>query len=71
MQRVAIARALVNGPQVIFADEPTSALDDENCQSVIELLQEQAAIAEAALVIVTHDNRLKDIMNNQVKLAVA
>lgn len=71
MQRVAIARALVNGPQVIFADEPTSALDDENCQSVIELLQEQAAIAEAALVIVTHDNRLKDIMNNQVKLEVA
>lgn len=67
-QRVAIARALMNKPGLILADEPTSALDDENCVEVLHLLQEQAAEANAALVIVTHDNRLKEKISNQVTL---
>jgi len=67
-QRVAIARALVNNPTLILADEPTSALDDQNCNDVIKLLEEQAEAAEAALVIVTHDTRLKDIISNQITL---
>ncbi|MDF1697189.1 MAG: ATP-binding cassette domain-containing protein [Saprospiraceae bacterium] len=67
-QRVAIARALVNNPSLILADEPTSALDDKNCDEVIHLLEEQANIAEAALVIVTHDTRLKDKVSNQITL---
>lgn len=67
-QRVAIARALVNSPKVILADEPTSALDDENCLKVINLLEEQAKAADAALIIVTHDARLKDVVSNQITL---
>ncbi|MCE2789220.1 MAG: ATP-binding cassette domain-containing protein [Saprospiraceae bacterium] len=67
-QRVAIARALMNTPAFILADEPTSALDDQNCHEVLHLLQEQAARANAALVIVTHDNRLKEIIANRVTL---
>ncbi|MEM9547038.1 MAG: ATP-binding cassette domain-containing protein [Bacteroidota bacterium] len=67
-QRVAIARALVNNPALILADEPTSALDDENCDEVIGLLEEQAGEAGAALVIVTHDNRLKEKVSNQLTL---
>ena len=67
-QRVAIARALVNNPSLILADEPTSALDDQNCAEVMRLLEEQAAVAEAALVIVTHDTRLKENMSNQITL---
>jgi putative ABC transport system ATP-binding protein len=65
-QRVAIARALVNQPQVILADEPTSALDDENCEEVIQLLEEQAAAAEATLLVVTHDGRLKERFEHQI-----
>ena len=68
-QRVAIARALVNRPAVILADEPTSALDDKNCQEVIELLEKQAEEANATLLIVTHDGRLKDLVKNQIQLA--
>lgn len=68
-QRVAIARAVVNNPSLILADEPTSALDDKNCNEVINLLEEQAENAGAALVIVTHDTRLKDIVSNQITLA--
>ncbi|MEL6987241.1 MAG: ATP-binding cassette domain-containing protein [Bacteroidota bacterium] len=67
-QRVAIARALVVEPKVILADEPTSALDDKNCDEVIQLLEQQAEIANAALLIVTHDNRLKSKFNKQVIL---
>lgn len=67
-QRVAIARALINQPKVILADEPTSALDDSNCEEVLKLLQEQAKAAGSALIVVTHDNRLKDKISNRVIL---
>ena len=67
-QRLSIARALVNMPEVILADEPTSALDDVNCQKVVQLLDEQASQVGAALIIVTHDNRLKDIYSDYVEL---
>lgn len=67
-QRVAIARALVNKPSVILADEPTSALDDNNTNEVIELLEQQATDNNATLIIVTHDNRLKERFQNRIEL---
>lgn len=67
-QRVAIARALVNSPAVLLADEPTSSLDDANSQRVIGLLEEMAATEGAALLVVTHDQRLKDLFPNQIAL---
>ena len=57
-QRASIARALLHRPKVVFADEPTSALDDQNAQTVMDILDREAA--EATLVVVTHDQRLKD-----------
>jgi putative ABC transport system ATP-binding protein len=67
-QRVSIARSLMNEPNVILADEPTSSLDDNNTQKVIALLKEQSASIGASLVVVTHDQRLKDEFSNQVFL---
>ena len=67
-QRVAIARALINQPAIILADEPTSALDDKNCDEVIQLLEEQTKEADATLLVVTHDGRLKDQFKNQIHL---
>ncbi|WP_394995957.1 ABC transporter ATP-binding protein [Emticicia sp.] len=67
-QRVSIARALMNNPEVILADEPTSNLDDENCEKVIQLLENQSKNIGAALVIVTHDQRLKDRYKNIINL---
>ena len=68
-QRVSIARAVVHAPGLILADEPTSALDDANTDAVLELLRGQAARTGAALLIVTHDQRLKDRMADRVELA--
>lgn len=67
-QRVAIARALIKRPSLILADEPTAALDDENSQRVIKLLEDQARAVNATLLIVTHDQRLKDHFDNSIVL---
>jgi len=67
-QRCSIARAVFHKPSVILADEPTSALDDQNAEQVIALLEEQASLAGAALIIVTHDKRLKDRFQKQITL---
>jgi putative ABC transport system ATP-binding protein len=58
-QRAAIARAMLLKPQLLLADEPTASLDDEACETVAGLLQQAAAETGAALVIATHDARLK------------
>jgi len=70
-QRVAIARALLNNPSLILADEPTSALDDENAKEVLNLLREQTHALKAALLIVTHDNRLKEEVKQRIELTTS
>ena len=58
-QRVAIARAILHNPKIIIADEPTSSLDDASCESVIKIIKEIAEETKAALLIATHDSRVK------------
>lgn len=65
-QRASIARALLHKPQVVFADEPTSALDDASAVAVMNILDREAA--DATLVVVTHDQRLKDRYDSCVTL---
>lgn len=68
LQRLSIARALINKPALILADEPTSALDDKNCHEVVQLLKHHSKEVGAALVIVTHDNRLKSLFPKTIEL---
>ena len=67
-QRVSIARALMNEPKVLLADEPTSSLDDKNADNVIELLETLSKEYKTALIIVTHDNRIKQKFTNQITM---
>ena len=67
-QRASIARAVMNLPKLLLADEPTSALDFNNCQNVITLLIDEALANKSTLIIVTHDDRLKEEVDNSIEL---
>lgn len=60
-QRVAIARALVNDPALILADEPTANLDSKIGHEIMRLLRNIAKEQGRSVIIVSHDQRIKDI----------
>jgi putative ABC transport system ATP-binding protein len=66
-QRVALARALFNKPDILLADEPTGNLDQANSKVVYEYITEFAAQGGAVL-IVSHDNYVKEICNQTVSI---
>lgn len=59
-QRVTIARALYTDPQIILADEPTAALDSDRVKVVGQLFSDLAVKHNKAVVVVTHDLRLRE-----------
>lgn len=67
-QRAAIARAMVNKPAMVLADEPTASLDDANCKAMIDLLRSECEAADSILIIVTHDQRIKDLIPKVTEL---
>lgn len=67
-QRAGIARALVNHPQVVLADEPTASLDRKSGRDVVDLIQDLAREDGAAVVLVTHDNRILDVADRILHL---
>ena len=58
-QRVAIARALVTDSRIILCDEPTASLDAVSAKTVMEELHKLARSGKA-IIVVTHDSRLKE-----------
>ncbi|MGG6262842.1 DevA family ABC transporter ATP-binding protein [Leptolyngbya sp. AN03gr2] len=67
-QRVAIARALVCNPKIVLADEPTAALDKKSGRDVVEIMQNLAKQQGAAILLVTHDNRILDVADRIINL---
>jgi putative ABC transport system ATP-binding protein len=60
-QRVAIARALAGSAPIILADEPTANLDSQVGMQVLELFRTLAKREGRALLIVTHDPKVRDV----------
>jgi putative ABC transport system ATP-binding protein len=67
-QRVAIARTLAAQPRLVLADEPTGNLDEATADAVLTLLCEAVADSGAALILVTHSQRMAGRIGRQMHL---
>ncbi|MBV9493011.1 MAG: ABC transporter ATP-binding protein [Acidobacteria bacterium] len=67
-QRVAIARALAGNAPILLADEPTANLDSVVGAQVLEMFRELAKKENRALVIVTHDPKVRGVADRVVKI---
>jgi putative ABC transport system ATP-binding protein len=68
-QRVAIGRALAVRPDLILADEPTGNLDEASAENVLQLMLGLVAETRAALLMVTHSERLATRLDRRLHLA--
>jgi putative ABC transport system ATP-binding protein len=66
--RVAVARALVHRPALVLADEPTGNLDAQSGQAVAAALARLARQRGAAIVVATHDARLRPFADRRVRI---
>ncbi len=66
-QRVAIARALVTQPRILLCDEPTASLDHDAIKQIMEELRGLSREGKA-VVVVTHDPRLRDFADRIVRI---
>jgi len=67
-QRVAIARALAGNAPILLADEPTANLDSVSGTQILEMFRELAKKERRALVIVTHDPKVRTIADRVVQI---
>jgi putative ABC transport system ATP-binding protein len=67
-QRVAVARALAGSPPILLADEPTAALDAEQGRIVMALLRRRARERGTAVLVVTHDPRVRDYADRVIEM---
>jgi putative ABC transport system ATP-binding protein len=67
-QRVAIARALVGEAPILLADEPTANLDSHIGTQILELFRQLAKRENRALLIVTHDPKVRVIADRVVRI---
>ncbi len=67
-QRVALAVALANDPPMLLADEPTGELDSVNAEAVMGLLQDLVHENGKTAVIVSHDPRIGEYVNQVIRM---
>lgn len=67
-QRCAIARALIKNPKLLLCDEPTGALDSATSRDILVLLEEVNRKYGTTMLIVTHNNSIKNMVDQVVFL---
>lgn len=65
-QRCAIARALIKNPKLLLCDEPTGALDSKTSRDILILLEKINATYGTTMLIVTHNNSIKNMVDQIV-----
>ena len=67
-QRCAIARALIKNPKLLLCDEPTGALDSATSRDILVLLEEVNRKYGTTMLIVTHNNSIKNMVDQVIVL---
>jgi putative ABC transport system ATP-binding protein len=67
-QRIAIARALAGSAPILLADEPTANLDSTTGGQVLDLFQSLARRENRALLVVTHDPKVRTIADRVLQI---
>ncbi len=67
-QRCAIARALIKNPKLLLCDEPTGALDSNTSRDILILLEKINEKYGTTMLIVTHNNSIKNMVNKVIFL---
>ena len=67
-QRCAIGRALVKNPSLLLCDEPTGALDYKTSKEILELMEQVNRQYGCTIVIVTHNDAIKNMAHRILRL---
>ncbi|MCR5803365.1 MAG: ABC transporter ATP-binding protein [Clostridia bacterium] len=67
-QRCAIARALIKNPKLLLCDEPTGALDSKTSRDILVLLEKVNRKYNTTMLIVTHNNSIKNMVDKVIVL---
>ena len=67
-QRTAIGRAIVKNPDLLLCDEPTGALDYNTSKEILKLIETVNQKYGNTIVMVTHNDAIKDMADRVVKL---
>ena len=67
-QRCAIGRALAKNPSILLCDEPTGALDYNTSKEILSLIELINKKYNNTIIIVTHNEAIKNMANRVLKL---
>jgi oligopeptide/dipeptide ABC transporter ATP-binding protein len=70
-QRVMIAMAMAMRPRLLICDEPTTALDATIRAQILELIRDLAATTGTAVLIITHDFGVVNVVADRVAVMYA
>ena len=65
-RRIGLARAVLSARPLLLCDEPTADLDAKSAENIIAMLRDMAR--HQAIVVATHDARLIDVADAEVRL---
>ena len=66
-QRVLLARLAAIGAPIALVDEPTAQLDANSARTVIDVLSQLAA-GNLAVLVATHDDRVREACTREIRL---
>ena len=67
-QRTAIGRAIVKNPDILLCDEPTGALDYNTSKEILRLIEQVNQKYGNTIIMVTHNDAIKNMADRVVKL---